>query len=63
MHSVRVGVFATDQSYWQFYVEYKGLNVSLSVTGGNGTLRATPTWETLTRSCDKIDILSLGAAA
>ena len=27
---IRVGVFATDASYWQFYLGYKGVNVSLS---------------------------------
>jgi hypothetical protein len=36
--SVRVGVFATDQSYWQFYLEYQGINVSISVSGGKADL-------------------------
>jgi len=36
--SVRVGVFATDQSYWQFYLGYQGINVSISVSGGNDDL-------------------------
>ncbi len=35
---VRVGAIAADQSYWQFYVGYRGLNVSLSFTGGEGAL-------------------------
>ena len=35
---IRVGVFATDASYWQFYLGYKGVNVSLSYSGGNGPL-------------------------
>jgi len=33
-----VGVFATDASYWQFYLGYKGVNVSLSYSGGTGPL-------------------------
>lgn len=36
--AVRVGPFAADQSYWQLYVAHAGLNVSVSATGGNGTL-------------------------
>ena len=36
--AVRVGVFAADQSYWQFYAGFAGANVSFSVSGGNGTL-------------------------
>jgi hypothetical protein len=35
---IRVGVFATDASYWQFYLGYKGVNVSLSYSGGSGPL-------------------------
>jgi putative isomerase len=35
---IRVGVFATDLSYWQFYLGYKGVNVSLSYSGGTGPL-------------------------
>ena len=35
---IRVGVFATDASYWQFYLGYKGVNVSLSYSGGTGPL-------------------------
>ena len=38
--SIRVGVFAIDASYWQFYVMYDGLNISMSFSGGNGTLSA-----------------------
>lgn len=34
--SIRVGMFATDFSYWQFYLGYKGINVSLSYSGGDG---------------------------
>lgn len=37
---IRVGVFATDASYWQFYVGFKDLNVSLSYSGGTGMLHA-----------------------
>lgn len=33
-----MGVFATDASYWQFYLGYKGVNVSLSYSGGTGPL-------------------------
>ena len=42
--SIRVGPFAVDQSYWQFYLGFEGANLSLSYTGGNGTLHilATP---------------------
>ena len=42
--SIRVGPFAIDQSYWQFYLGFEGANLSLSYTGGNGTLHilATP---------------------
>ena len=36
--SIRVGPFAVDQSYWQFYLGFEGANLSLSYTGGNGTL-------------------------
>jgi hypothetical protein len=36
--SIRVGVFAIDASYWQFYVMFDGLNVSMSFSGGNGPL-------------------------
>eukprot|EP00039_Didymoeca_costata_P002667 m.61818 g.61818 ORF g.61818 m.61818 type:complete len:831 (-) comp11450_c0_seq2:48-2540(-) len=32
---VRVGEFASDRSYWAFYLGYNGINVSLSYTGGN----------------------------
>ena len=35
---VRVGPYAIDQSYWQLYVGYQGVNVSLSVAGGSGAL-------------------------
>lgn len=35
---IRVGVFATDASYWQFYLGYEGVNVSLAYTGGVGGL-------------------------
>lgn len=35
---IRVGVFATDASYWQFYLGYAGVNISLSYTGGTGDL-------------------------
>jgi len=35
---IRVGVFAADASYWQFYLGYKGVNVSLSYSGGSGPL-------------------------
>jgi hypothetical protein len=31
-------VFATDASYWQYYLGYKGVNISLSFTGGTGDL-------------------------
>ena len=31
---VRVGPFAIDQSYWQLYVAFRGLNTSISVVGG-----------------------------
>lgn len=37
--AIRVGPFAIDQSYWQYYVAYKGLNLSLSYLGGDGPLR------------------------
>ena len=37
-YAVRVGPFAADQSYWQLYVSYAGLNVSISATGGTGPL-------------------------
>ena len=36
--TVRVGPFAVDQSYWQFYVGFEGVNVSFSYTGGAGPL-------------------------
>jgi len=36
--AVRVGPFATDQSYWQLYLSFAGLNTSISVTGGQGAL-------------------------
>lgn len=35
---IRVGVFATDASYWQFYLGYAGINVSMSYAGGTGDL-------------------------
>lgn len=38
--SIRVGVFANDASYWQYYLEYQGLNISLSFAGGTGPLTA-----------------------
>jgi len=31
---VRVGMFATDFSYWQFYLGFQGINVSMSYSGG-----------------------------
>jgi hypothetical protein len=37
---IRVGVFATDASYWQFYLGYKGVNVSFSYSGGTQPLNA-----------------------
>lgn len=36
--SIRVGPFATDLSYWQFYLGFAGINVSISVLGGEGPL-------------------------
>lgn len=36
--SIRVGVFANDASYWQYYLAFEGINVSLSFSGGNGPL-------------------------
>ena len=36
--AVRVGPFAIDQSYWQLYLGFEGLNVSISVAGGHGPL-------------------------
>ena len=36
--TVRVGPFATDQSYWQFFVAFHGINVSISGSGGAGPL-------------------------
>lgn len=33
--SIRVGMFATDLSYWQFYLGYNGINVSMSYSGGD----------------------------
>ena len=36
--SIRVGPFAADQSYWQLYVWFAGVNVSISVTGGASAL-------------------------
>jgi hypothetical protein len=35
---IRVGVFATDASYWQFYLGYEGINVSMSYSGGTKPL-------------------------
>jgi len=35
---IRVGVFATDASYWQYYLGYQGVNVSISFSGGKGDL-------------------------
>jgi len=35
--AIRVGIFAADRSYWQFYLGFKGVNVSLSYTGGRDT--------------------------
>jgi len=53
--AVRVGPFATDQSYWQLYVAFAALNVSISATGGSGTLHllVEPT------SCDNCSDYSL----
>ena len=39
--AVRVGPFAIDQSYWQLYIGFRGLNVSLSVVGGTHQLHTT----------------------
>ena len=36
--TIRVGPFATDASYFQFHVAFAGINVSLSVVGGDGRL-------------------------
>jgi len=36
---IRVGSFATDQSYWQYYLGFEGVNVSVSVLGGNSSLQ------------------------
>lgn len=36
--SIRVGLFANDASYWQYYVGFQGINVSLSFSGGTDAL-------------------------
>jgi hypothetical protein len=37
--TVRVGPYAVDGSYWQFYLGFEGGNLSISVAGGNAPLR------------------------
>eukprot|EP00440_Ansanella_granifera_P056074 gb/GFBE01060778.1/.p1 GENE.gb/GFBE01060778.1/~~gb/GFBE01060778.1/.p1 ORF type:complete len:828 (+),score=155.91 gb/GFBE01060778.1/:1-2484(+) len=48
--SIRVGMFATDLSYWQFYLGFKGLNVSMSYSGGHGL-----SWLAEPVNCDSVD--------
>ena len=36
--AVRVGPFAIDQSYWQLYIGFEGVNISISVAGGGKQL-------------------------
>jgi hypothetical protein len=37
--TVRVGPYAVDGSYWQFYLGFAGANLSIAVAGGNQPLR------------------------